>query len=496
MPLNVTSLMEMSGIGHRRFQMTKFLRVAILIALIFSAKDAFAAGANWYVHKGASGSNNGTSWSNAWNEMNQINFSTVACGDTIWLAGGTYTTSLTLNKVCTAGNVLNINRVLSTDSVPVAAAGWNSSFDSQVIISEAGVNLNNNVSYVTVNGRIGTPANNNLGISVRCTASTGCDTIAGPQTGNMDHLTLTYVEAFGPPCITGGGAGPGTCGGSNGGASAGINIAPSTNTVSSLLLDHMWVHRFSETIRASNWSNCTIQFSDIDSTRQANSGGDHEDVLYSYANTNLTMRYNTIWGSPNDGIFFDFGGTTGFQFYGNVYYHSGGALITFKPGYSFGTAFIYNNIFENDNQFGDYQPGYFYDGGSMTGGAIENNVFENVNFVNPATSVGFTTVDYNAYSTTVGKQDNGTHSFTYNAGTLGSSVLFINESASNPLAANFRLTSKGATTLQSGLSLPAPFNMDMDGNIRGANANWYIGAFTFGSSSAPQPPTGLTITVQ
>ena len=53
--------------------MNKYFRVAILIALTFTAKGTFAAGTNWYVLKGATGANNGTSWTNAWNEMNQIN---------------------------------------------------------------------------------------------------------------------------------------------------------------------------------------------------------------------------------------------------------------------------------------------------------------------------------------------------------------------------------------------------------------------------------------
>src|SRR5260370_39116610 len=117
--------------------MARLLSGGMCIALILSAKGAFGAATNtnWYVLKGAAGSNNVTSWTNAWNEMNQINFSAVACGDTIWLAGGTYTTQLAINKTCISGSPLAIYRVLSTDLVPTAAAGWNSSFDSQVVMS-------------------------------------------------------------------------------------------------------------------------------------------------------------------------------------------------------------------------------------------------------------------------------------------------------------------------------------------------------------------------
>ena len=56
--------------------------------------------------------------------MNQINFSSVACGDTIWVAGGNYSTTLTAAKNCSSGSPLTINRVLASDSTPAAAAGW------------------------------------------------------------------------------------------------------------------------------------------------------------------------------------------------------------------------------------------------------------------------------------------------------------------------------------------------------------------------------------
>jgi hypothetical protein len=461
--------------------MTRFFRAAIFVALIFCARGAVAA-SNWYVHKGATGANNGTSWTNAWNEMNQINFSGVACGDTIWLAGGTYTTTLAVNKTCTSSSVLNINRVNLTDAVPVAAAGWQSSFDSQVALLNANITIQG--AYVTISGRIGAVASNNFGIQVQCgPSSNGCDGI--DEAGTASHFTMSYIESYGPAC-----AGPA---GDNGTCTNTAHGLHATQTTDTLLFDHGWIHRYAVLVYTANWTNGTIQYTQLDSIAQT--PNEHEDISYNYTNTNFTMRYNTIYGNPNDGIFFDFGGTTNFQFYGNVYYHSGGALITFKQGYSFGTAFIYNNVFQYDGAFGDFQ-GFIYDGGTMTGGAIENNIFENVTLTNPPLGQGFTTADYNAYATSVGKQDTGAHSFTYNAGTPGGSPLFIAVLPSNPNAVNFRLTSSGATTLQNGVTLPSPFNMDPDGNTRGSNGHWYIGAYDFGSTPGPQPPTSLSIKVQ
>ena len=88
-------------------------------------------------------------------------------------------------------------------------------------------------------------------------------------------------------------------------------------------------HRFSEIIRPYQWTNYTVQYSDIDTTRQ--SPDEHEDFVYAANPSSGTMRYNIWWGSPNDGIFFDMGGNS-LTFYGNVVYHSGGAVITFKTG--------------------------------------------------------------------------------------------------------------------------------------------------------------------
>ena len=80
--------------------MRKFTLPTLIVILASITANCF--GANYYVRKGAAGTNKGTDWTNAWNEMSQINFSTLACGDTVWIAGGNYTTALRGNKICTS----------------------------------------------------------------------------------------------------------------------------------------------------------------------------------------------------------------------------------------------------------------------------------------------------------------------------------------------------------------------------------------------------------
>ena len=437
----------------------------LFLTLLFSGTTAATFGANHYVRKGAIGANNGSDWKNAWSELNRISWSTVSCGDTIWLGGGvTYTTGLSINKTCTSARPLTIQSVLSTDSVPTSAAGYTSSLLGRVVILNGGVDLAAG-AYVILSGRGGTPETGNLGISVQCNNTaglTGCNAFGGADAGNISNMTVSYVEMYGPPCVL-----VKNCGG---GGASGFNVAPSTNTVTAITLDHDWIHRWGEGVRTSNWANCVIQYTDIDTTHS--DGQQHEDVIYNYAQTNFTMRYNRIWNSPNDGIFFDFGGTNGFYFYGNAFYDSGGEYIVFKGGYTNAqNVYMYNNVFESNGN-GDYSYGWLdFSGASAGSGAVENNVFENVNS-NGGESGSPPNANYNAYSQS-SYNDGGPSSFNYSPGTQ-----FVNEPNSGaPLAADFHLTSTGTAAFAKGVSLTAPYSRDPEGNTRGAGGKWHIGAY-------------------
>lgn len=118
------------------------------IIVLLLAGTAFAADKYVRPNSFASGANNGNDWNNAYRGFGSV---TWTAGNTYWLAAGNYT-----SRISPTANNVTIKRAIASDTVPVAAGGWNSSFDSQVIVSNAATDAMltlNSVSGVTVDGR-------------------------------------------------------------------------------------------------------------------------------------------------------------------------------------------------------------------------------------------------------------------------------------------------------------------------------------------------------
>jgi hypothetical protein len=163
----------------------------ILVTLIASVPMASWT-ATFHVRAGATGSNNGSDWNNAWNSTSSINFSAVSPGDTIYIAGGTYG-AFSVTKSGTAGKPITIKRATAAEHG--SATGWSNTYDSRVIV-DGGKGLfalgcgeapaYAHQSYVTIDGAT------KYGIWLR-NASYGVRAGYG-----CDNLTLRYLEIGDP----------------------------------------------------------------------------------------------------------------------------------------------------------------------------------------------------------------------------------------------------------------------------------------------------------
>ena len=84
--------------------------LALGIAFFFVASNAHAA--DHYVDNAASGSNDGSSWADAWKSFKDIDWGTVQPGETIYVSGGgdtkTYLEQLTVGKSGAAGSPITV----------------------------------------------------------------------------------------------------------------------------------------------------------------------------------------------------------------------------------------------------------------------------------------------------------------------------------------------------------------------------------------------------
>ena len=102
----------------------KFVVTVVLISLQFS----FIVNAtNWYVDNAATGANNGTSWTDAWQSFADISWGSIAPGDNVYISGGT--TEKIYNER------LNIRDLSGTVDAPVTiSVGQDAGHNGTVII--------------------------------------------------------------------------------------------------------------------------------------------------------------------------------------------------------------------------------------------------------------------------------------------------------------------------------------------------------------------------
>jgi len=117
----------------------KLLILLLLVPAVYSA--------DYYVRAGVTG--DGSGWDNAWGDFNQVAWNSVSPGDTVWIAGGTYTMSLSPTKSGTATDKITIRRATSAEHG--TDSGWQESYDAQIVLVQ-GANIQTGESNLVIDG--------------------------------------------------------------------------------------------------------------------------------------------------------------------------------------------------------------------------------------------------------------------------------------------------------------------------------------------------------
>lgn len=454
-------------------------KLALVLVILLALQLPAAHAANWYVRPTAVGANNGTDWNNAWT-VNTIAWASVNPGDTIWLAGGTYSGSMNPKKSGAAGNLIYVKRVLATDSGPTAAAGWNPSFDSQVIVAPTAAiplfwNTKTTGSYLYFDGRVDSGISLQIDVNANGDPYPGAATFIRSSSGGQNNITFTNIDFAGPapdsnPFFY------------NGIYKCAISFDASwssSDTITNILVSHCRLHGAADVILSINTAFLTIEYSKIYNNAVSGSTATqpHANIFEFNNSHDFTLRYCDISAWQVEG-FRPYGKVSNIYIYGNVFHDTVNSVARIieadsSAAPSWGPLYFYNNTIVNV-QMTTFSPtsGISFSADSQT----RNNLFWNASIGTPPSDS-----DYN-YAVSLPA---GAHSVSGSGATP-----FVNYAGGDfhivtNLAANY--------PAGKGVNVGSQYSTDKDGTARGAGSVWDIGAY--GSSAAFLAPTNPVLAV-
>ena len=437
----------------------------LIIGIFSFSLLAFSVSAHdWYVVPNGAGTLSGTNWSNA-TGINNIHWSSMSAGDTVWLAGGTYTSPLSITQ-----NGVFVKRVLSSDAAPVAAAGWNSAFDSQVVFKIAGAGQDD----ITI-GANNVRLDGQIWCGIQCVESNTPTDSKGCVISSSINNVVANVEAIGPQYNNFNGV-------VFNANATGFAVVGGTNN----LLTNCWSHLNCIDFFQYHDSGVTLDHCLLsDCGMNAANGGMHSDLIVMQDAGNLVLRYCVVsnwnqicvqmWSDDATG---NFPTTCGAScYYGNVFINPVGVQDVLWPQgagqTNVGPLSFYNNTLYR-------VPVQRLGRGSVlpwpSGSSASNNIFYGLScpcWVNAPANEDYEFAD----STSSGVA--GSHSIS------NGSNPFVNAAAFN-----FNIVSNIGATYPRNRGVPLnnvngqTYNLDGNGTIRGADGAWDIGAYEYASTNA------------
>lgn len=432
--------------------------------LLFSALfigQAFAA--DHYIRAGATGTNKGNDWTNAFSTFP----SSYTRGDTYYIASGAYPGNVTVSSGESGSAWIHFKKATAT--AHGTGAGWNDAYaGGQAVVNG---NLRINTPYVDFDGVTGS---GNSGHGIRISADTCSQGGVIRVSSGISHVHIHHVEV------------------------SAVFMSPSEcdlfyqnnvggSTASDIRVSHSWLHECSR-------NGITI--------------GGHQGTGWADGDLGFLFEYNWLerTGGSTDrdlhgqGVQAGYSSRQNYHVYrGNTFKDiKGSAIITYLDKTVNNNIRIYNNVFTSSGKPGAYwvSPAVIWihnEGGSVANNVgIYNNTFYNIYRAqiqiwpkgsgNESFNNLFVKNFFSAGHGGISSKNNAYYANT-GAGVPRWETGQQNE-RSNPVtnaaAEDFTLI-HGAKAINTGMSLDSYFNTDMVGTPRPQGSSWDIGAYEFKS---------------
>jgi hypothetical protein len=405
--------------------------------------------ANHYVREGATGTADGSDWTNAWTDLP----ASLTRGDTYYIADGSYA-AYAFNDVESGALAITIKKATVADHG--TETGWSSSYgDGQ---AEFGAISSITTSYWDIDGQIGSLSFLGSSYGFMIDASSG----AGFQRclniiPTVDKTTITirhiYFKHRGDPGI-----------GNKGWRS--VYVVPSgACRVSNLYIQDCLFYDATVQILMRQTDDSVMERCVFDHN-WSNTDNHGEQISAFYGNNRIVFRNNIVRDSCGTAAI-AFSGDA-WKIYGNRFWDTasvedggvgGDGIIGSTSGESVTNLQVFNNTFSD---LVGNNTGILID--AIGNGHASNNIWFNC----PDCNLTNVTHDYNWFS------GSGTHSEAHIQN--GSGNPFVDESNDN-----YHLLA----ATDSGEAIAAPDNIDPDGETRGSDGVWDRGAFEFAPNMMP-----------
>lgn len=438
--------------------------ILFLTMLFLGAVSAEAA--NRYVRAGASGSADGSDWTNAYAKLP----TTLTRGDTYYVADGNYP-GQQFTAATSGTSVITIKKATIADHG--TDTGWQNAYgDGQATFSGM---LDFRTSYWIIDGVTGGGVvnnwNQNFGFKIIETNDSNAVIRIG-YTSTANNITIRHVDMQGKGSV-------GLQGGSYG------NDGLAVYGASNVTLSYFWMHGIGRCPFFISPRNLIVEHGWVQSFYGSSDVHSEVASIWSFAGNigDTTFRYNLFTDiQSTGGLMWDSSRNASavLAIYGNVFYHAPGASWSAANGLIGGWTCcpalnirVYNNTFIDTGSGGQALSSF---PPATTTNEAKNNLFYSVRNVGGGSA--WTSV---------------THNHFLSSNTLGTNT---STGSGNPFVDAPNLNFSLMVATPAGTTLPAPYNTDMYGTVRGADGVWDRGAVEYetgGNLTTPASPTNLRV---